>query len=186
MVAQVNTPTARQFRSSQNFETLAEQLYDKVKGQSLLAQVKKLFGKSERDRLLTLDELSQQVRIRGQKSAGVKKVALNKIVGTVAEGRSQDFDINFRPLQRHNKERWVSVAAAWISGRRLGHIRLVQVGDVFFVDDGHHRVSVARAMGEKVIEANIAVLLGTGKLSVPSQAKGMKKIGSVVSQPAAA
>jgi hypothetical protein len=94
-------------------------------------------------------------------------IDLDMILGTAADGRAQDFDVDFRPMQTHNKERWLGIAAAWLSGRRLGRVKLVQVGDIFFVEDGHHRVSVAKAMGEQVIEAEVVRILGSGTLSAP-------------------
>lgn len=186
MYAQTNPVELNQMNASQRLESLAGQLYDKAKGQGLLAKLKKLFSKFDVDRLVTLDELTRHIRIQGQKSGGLKKVAIKNILGTAAEGRSCDFDINFRPLQEHNKERWLKVAAAWISGRRLGHVKLLQVGDVFFVEDGHHRISVAKAMGEEEIEANIVILLGTGKLSMPPQVEGIKAFGGLALRPATA
>jgi hypothetical protein len=80
-------------------------------------------------------------------------VPIHKIIGT--EGRSDDFDKNFRPLKRHNRERWISIAAARWSGVPLPAVELVQDGDQYYVRDGHHRISVARMMGQVEIDAKI-------------------------------
>jgi len=78
-------------------------------------------------------------------------VPLNQIVGT--EGRSKDFDRDFFPLQTHSRERWISVAAARRTGVALPLVELVWARDGYYVRDGHHRISVARAMGQVAIEA---------------------------------
>jgi hypothetical protein len=80
-------------------------------------------------------------------------VPVQKIIGT--EGRSEDFDKNFRPLKRHIRERWISIAAARWSGVPLPAVELVQDGDQYYVRDGHHRISVARMMGQVEIDAKI-------------------------------
>jgi hypothetical protein len=49
------------------------------------------------------------------------------------------------------------IAAAWELGRELPPVELVQIGDFYFVRDGHHRISVARAMGQEHIEAEVTV-----------------------------
>jgi hypothetical protein len=80
-------------------------------------------------------------------------VPLSKIVGT--EGRDEDFDADFHPLNAHDRERWISVAAARRMGIILPAVDLLRVGDEFYVRDGHHRISVARMMGQVEIDARI-------------------------------
>jgi hypothetical protein len=80
-------------------------------------------------------------------------VPLEKIIGT--EGRGEDFDADFHPLKKHNRERWISVYAARQMGVILPAVELVQVGDAYYLRDGHHRISVARAMGQLEIDARI-------------------------------
>jgi hypothetical protein len=84
-------------------------------------------------------------------SRGVVTVPLNKIVGS--EGRNGDFDAEFRPLKANLRERWMNVAAARRTGLALPPVELVRYEDDFYVRDGHHRISVARAMGQREIEA---------------------------------
>jgi hypothetical protein len=86
---------------------------------------------------------------------GHQVVALCQIRGS--EGRCRDFDANFRPLQPHCATRWLGVAMAWKTGTALPPVSLIRVGDVYFVRDGHHRVSVARALGQAEIEAEVTV-----------------------------
>ncbi len=80
-------------------------------------------------------------------------VRLDRVVGTVA--RTEDFDRGFRPLRRGLRERWERVQAATMQGRGLPPVQLVQMGELFFVADGHHRVSVARANGMSELTAQV-------------------------------
>jgi hypothetical protein len=94
--------------------------------------------------------------------AGLQTVAIAQILGS--EGRSTDFDRDFYPLHDHNRERWLGIARARQEGKALPVVSLVQIGDVYFVRDGHHRISVARALGQEEIEARVTVWQATGPL----------------------
>jgi hypothetical protein len=87
--------------------------------------------------------------------AGLQTVLIRHIRGS--ESRLDDFDADFRPLQSRTCERWLSIGRARLQGATLPPIELIRVGDTYFVRDGHHRLSVARALGEKFIEAQITV-----------------------------
>jgi hypothetical protein len=113
-------------------------------------------------RLMRLSEVQSRCRVRGSHYAGVRTVSIDEIQGS--EGRCADFDTRFRPLRSHNKGRWASVAKARLKGVTLPLVELVQVGDVYFVRDGHHRISVARAFGQESIDAEVTVWQVTGWL----------------------
>jgi hypothetical protein len=85
--------------------------------------------------------------------AGVQTVLVRQIGGT--EGRSHDFDSDFNPLNDHTERRWLSVCNAWMRGADLPPVELIHVGATYYVRDVHHRVSVARAMGQEYIEARV-------------------------------
>jgi hypothetical protein len=114
--------------------------------------LKKLVGKNN-----ALQSLAQAengtipVQKKGRK---VVAVAINQIVGS--EGRVNDFDKNFRPLVSHTRDRWVGIAIAQRRDIPLPPVELIQVGDEYYVRDGHHRISVARTFGQAAIEAEIA------------------------------
>ena len=76
---------------------------------------------------------------------GTVAVPVDRVVGTAS--RTEDFDRDMRPLRRDLRRRWERVAAASGAGTALPPVRLVQLGEMYFVADGHHRVSVARAAG---------------------------------------
>jgi hypothetical protein len=84
---------------------------------------------------------------------GLRAVPLAEIVGS--EGRSGDFDTRFAPLHEHSRDRWVSVAVARRHGVSLPPVSLIGAADGYYVRDGHHRISVARALGEEFIEAEV-------------------------------
>jgi len=94
-------------------------------------------------------------RVRNRTYVGLRTVPLSQICGS--EGREGDFDADFNPLQERDQQRWVRVAVAWQAGEPLPPVELIQVGDRYFVRDGHHRISVARALGQESIEAEVAV-----------------------------
>lgn len=87
--------------------------------------------------------------------AGKQEVPLDKIHGT--EGRLNDFDNQFHPLTDRTQQRWLSVAMANEQGIDLPPVELIQVGDIYFVRDGHHRISVARAFSQTTICARVTV-----------------------------
>jgi hypothetical protein len=112
--------------------------------------------------LLTLESIDATGGVYARCDAGMRTVPVDKIRGS--EGRACDFDCDFNPLGDHNKERWLRVAAARQQGKALPPVALVRVGDLYFVRDGHHRVSVARALGQLSIEAQVMVWQVEGPL----------------------
>jgi hypothetical protein len=112
--------------------------------------------------LLPLEEIEAVCTVHIHRSAVLRTVPLSQIRGS--EGRSDDFDCDFNPLQDYNKARWLNIAAARQRGKALPPVELIQVGDIYFVLDGHHRISVARAMGQRDIEARVMVWRVIGSL----------------------
>jgi hypothetical protein len=110
-----------------------------------------LFG--EDNRLLSFDAVKHSLRIGGQSYMGVRTVEVAKIVGSV--DRYADFDRAFMPTQTHTAERWKSVDRAHYQSIELPPVSLYKIGDMYFVRDGHHRVSVAREQGVWFIDAEI-------------------------------
>lgn len=83
---------------------------------------------------------------------GIQEIPLEQVVGSV--GRADEFDRAFRPLKNSLRQRWVNIRV--LQGRRGWQaIQVRQVGNLYFVEDGHHRVSVARSEGLTVIEASV-------------------------------
>jgi len=103
--------------------------------------------------LIDLNTFLRGNRVRGSHHLGIRSVAVDQIRGS--EGRSEDFDRSFNPLQDRTRTRWLNVARARLAGRELPPVELIQIGEAFFVRDGHHRISVARALGEKYMDAEV-------------------------------
>lgn len=112
-----------------------------------------LFGR--RHGLINLDEMQKTVKVDGRAHGGIKLVPVEKIRGSI--NRTNDFDADFRPLQEYTKERWVNIALAYSRDQALPPVDLVEVGDIYFVNDGHHRISVAKMLGQREIEAEVTV-----------------------------
>lgn len=107
----------------------------------------------EDNSLLPYDEVRQRLSIRGQHYVGLRQVETNLIVGST--GRYHDFDRAFLPLQRRTKNRWVSIDQAHYEEKPLPPVDLIKIGDIYFVRDGNHRVSVARERGQAFIDAYV-------------------------------
>ena len=105
------------------------------------------------NQLLAFDQVASKLRVGGPIYRGVKTVRLDQIVGTV--NRYHDFDRAFLPTQTFTADRWQRVSRAWYDDISLPPILLYQVGDIYFVVDGHHRVSVAREQGQEYIDAEV-------------------------------
>jgi hypothetical protein len=106
--------------------------------------------------LLDLRSFTAWKKLREYKQMGVQPIPIEKIKGGVS--RCQDFDSEFNPITHHSGWRWLGISFAKRSGEYLPPIDVVQVGDVYFVKDGYHRVSVAKAMGERFIDASVTVM----------------------------
>lgn len=105
--------------------------------------------------LLNLGEVQKQITVHTRYPAGVRLVPIDRILGS--ENRCGDFDADFRPLKDHSRERWASIALARQLDITLPVVEVVQINDRYFVRDGHHRISVARAQGQREIEAEVTV-----------------------------
>lgn len=82
---------------------------------------------------------------------GISAVPIAQIRGS--ENRSHDFDDRFYPLQGHSEERWLNIARAMLQDQALPPVELIKVGETYYVRDGHHRISVARILGQQAIDA---------------------------------
>ena len=103
--------------------------------------------------VLPYEEVIEALGFVSENSLGLKVVPLDQIVGSV--GRLRDFDRRFRPTSGRSRGRWEQIAAAARRGESFPAVDLVKVGQLYFVRDGHHRVSVARALGRTDIDAYV-------------------------------
>jgi hypothetical protein len=103
--------------------------------------------------VLPYEEVIAALGFDSEHSIGLQVVPLEQIVGSV--GRGRDFDRRFRPTSGRSRGRWEQIAAAARRGESFPPVDLVKVGQLYFVRDGHHRVSVARALGRTDIDAYV-------------------------------
>ena len=103
--------------------------------------------------LLSYDEIKEKLHIGGPIYRGVKTVRVDQIAGSL--NRYHEFDRVFLPATDKLAERWTSVNRAFYQEISLPPVVLYKVGEVYFVVDGHHRVSVAREQGQIYIEAEV-------------------------------
>ena len=103
--------------------------------------------------VLPFEEVVAALGQTGQTELGLQVIRLDSIVGSV--GRTRDFDRNFRPTSGRSRKRWERIAGAQRRGESMPPIDVYRIGELHFVKDGHHRVSVARALGHEDIDAYV-------------------------------
>jgi hypothetical protein len=106
--------------------------------------------------LLELDKTLAQSDVENSHYAGLQTVELDRIRGT--EGKSDAFDDQFHPRSEKARDRWFRIAFQKLNGHPLPPVELIDVDGTYYVRDGHHRISVARWLGETYIDAEIIVM----------------------------
>jgi hypothetical protein len=89
---------------------------------------------------------------QNRKFTGIQDIPVGQIIGTL--NRDSDFDHKFRPLKSYLRDRWINIYLA-LENDGWAPIVVHKVGDGYYVEDGHHRVSVARSLGRTFIQAKI-------------------------------
>lgn len=107
--------------------------------------------------LLPFDQVKDSLGLRHTVNRGLREVPLDQIVGSL--GRDHEFNRFFFPRSESLRQRWERIAGLARSQRGYDPVQLYKVGDAYFVVDGHHRVSVARAMDAPAIEARVREFL---------------------------
>jgi hypothetical protein len=137
------------------YESMAEEDFARARTRELLSRISALLD-PERNRLLSLGEVVAILKPSGETYVGMKAVDIDKIVGS--EGRYRDFNRHFLPRREHLRSRWVSVDMAHYEDVPLPPVRLYEIGGLFFVRDGNHRVSVAKLRGQTSIDAEVTTI----------------------------
>ncbi len=109
-----------------------------------------------RTAMLSLREVREILHPSSESYRGMQVVSIDRIVGS--EGRYADFNKQFLPRHEHMRNRWTRVDEARITDIPLPAIHLYEIGGVYFVRDGNHRVSVARSQGTMSIDAEVVSL----------------------------
>ncbi len=103
--------------------------------------------------VLPYQEVIEALGYVSERQLGLQVVQIGAIVGTV--DRERDFDRRFRPTSGRVRGRWERIATAMRRGEALPPVDLYRIGELYFVRDGHHRVSVAHALGREDIDAYV-------------------------------
>jgi hypothetical protein len=107
-------------------------------------------------RLLDLDETLCCVEVKSSHYTGTHAVCIDCIKGT--QGKADTFDAEFHPVKESSRSRWLSVALEKLRGHDLPPVELIDVEGIYYVRDGHHRISVARSLGQAYIDAEITTI----------------------------
>lgn len=133
----------------------AENDFQRARRRQLMSSIASHFRSDadERAQPLSFDEVIAALQMRGQRQLGTLVIPLDRVVGSV--NRVDEFDRGFRPTTARTQSRWERLAMAMRRGDRIPPIDVFKVGDLYFVQDGHHRVSVAKTLGWDIIEADV-------------------------------
>lgn len=126
--------------------------FSRARFQAFLNRVRGLVS-GQPQHLLDYDDIKAQLHIGGPIYRGVQTVRVDQIAGSL--NRYHQFDRAFLPVEDRLAERWQNIDRAFYKEISLPPVVLYKVGQVYFVVDGHHRVSVARQQGQEFIEAEV-------------------------------
>ena len=139
--------------------------FDRARRRSVYARLARVLGREGPGELLPLEEATRRLRRRARRYAGQKPIPLSQVVGT--ESRERDFDRAFHPRRSDIRHRWQGVEQAYPDAA-FPPIVAYQLGDAYFVIDGHHRVAIARQNGMETIDAEVTEL--TARWHLPADA----------------
>lgn len=135
--------------------------FSKARNKALFNEVQHFLNPEEAT-LISFSDIKKLLKPQNETYLGMQTVPVNLIVGS--ESRYQDFDNRFFPKRMHLKSRWEHIDMAHIQDINLPPIALYELGGVYFVRDGNHRVSVAKAKGIEFIDAEVVSLQSEIKL----------------------
>ncbi len=136
-------------------DSLASHEFNRARMRSFVNDAVALL-KGYQNQLLSFSELSRVAAVGEPIDLGIQEVPLDAIQGSV--DRYRDFDRAFLPKHSGLRDRWERVATARDQGRPMPPVQLYKLGDIYFVRDGHHRISVCRNRGDKTIQAHVIEL----------------------------
>ncbi|MDR1410594.1 MAG: transcriptional regulator [Spirochaetaceae bacterium] len=136
-------------------KALASDDFFRARSRAILSQIRHFLDK-DKNRLLSLNDVKEILRPKNETYQGMQAIPINLIVGS--EGRYRDFNRYFLPNSDFLRSRWERVDIARIRDIILPPIQLYEIGGVYFVRDGNHRVSVAKTQGTEMIDAEVTSL----------------------------
>jgi len=129
--------------------------FSRARGRAVLSEIQ-YFMNADKNRLLSFNDVKDILKPKNQVYMGSRTVPIKLIAGS--EGRYRDFNRYFFPKADHLRERWERVDEAHLMDIILPSIQLYEIGGIYFVRDGNHRVSVAKAQNVEFIDAEVISL----------------------------
>lgn len=160
-----------------NFHHRSEDDFRSARFRAGLRKILMLISRQKKE-LLSFSDVQKNLRLGGPIYRGVQPVPLEKIVGSV--DRYRDFDWLFSPTQSHTGEKWRRISRAWYKDISLPPVLLYKVGEVYFVIDGNHRVSVARDQGQDFIDAEVREVRAKVPVTPDITADDLVRLGAQV------
>ncbi|HNK63864.1 MAG TPA: hypothetical protein PKL78_01550 [Anaerolineales bacterium] len=151
--------------------------FSRARFKSFINQVFSVLS-GQRNNLLSYDDIKEKLKIGGPIYRGVKTVRVEQIAGSL--NRYHEFDRAFLPKEDQLASRWQKVDRAFYEDVHLPPVVLYKVGEVYFVVDGHHRVSVAREQGQEFIEAEVRECATRVNLTPEIRPEDLEILGSKV------
>jgi hypothetical protein len=148
--------------------TQSEEDFTKAHNKAFFNEIQHFLNPEEAT-LLSLNDVKQLIKPKNETYIGMKTIEVSKVVGS--EGRYNDFDNRFFPKNSHLRNRWQHVDEAAINSVVLPPIKVYELAGLYFVRDGNHRVSVAKARGTEFIDAEVVSLQSEVVLKRPDNLK---------------
>jgi len=135
---------------------MASEAYKRASKKSIFTKIREVVGAKEKKEMISYEALREELHVDNQHDVGLQTISISDIVGTV--GRNDDFDREFRPVRNVTQDKWENVAHAYYSGKPLPPVELIKVGQMYFVVDGNHRISVMKMNGQDYVDAHVIEL----------------------------
>ncbi|MDR2481927.1 MAG: transcriptional regulator [Spirochaetaceae bacterium] len=136
-------------------KSIAREEFSRAQRRAIVSRIAH-FLNPDKDKLLSFNDVKEILKPNHQIYRGMQTVPIKLIIGS--EGRYMDFNKCFDPKMDYIRGRWQSIAEANLKDIILPPIQLYELGGVYFVRDGNHRVSVARSQGGELIDAEVTSL----------------------------
>jgi hypothetical protein len=154
------------------YSAQTEDDFSKARSKALVNEIQHFMNPEEAN-LISFTDIKSLLKPKDEVYIGMKTIPVNKIAGS--EGRYKDFDNRFFPKSSFLRDRWEHVDEAALQSITLPPIKVYELGGLYFVRDGNHRVSVSKARGTEFIDAEVVSLQSEIKLKPSDTLKGMVK-----------
>jgi hypothetical protein len=157
------------------FQAQTESDFARARAKAFFGEIAAMIARRPNEPL-SFEAVKRSLKIFGQSYRGVQTVPITQIIGS-ATLRYNDFDRAFLPTQQRTKSRWRNIDRLYYQSVDLPPVQLYQVGEFYFVRDGHHRISVARERGQQFIEGEVVEVQTRVPLSPDLTALDLEIVG---------